>query len=350
MPHAPSAATDSRWQQVLGTIAGMLPAGVLWVVVDGGAEAPRMMADRLAATLRVSGRPCARLADAGWDQLDGRQRERRAEDTVLLADGPGWRARRGWDVVIWLNSSPAVAGSDAGGIGEGRAGVDIVVDLGDPAWPVIRQVSPSLAGSGNWYISETRAFFGPRAATWDTKFGDDGPAYTAAVAEMGVPAGGTVLDVGSGTGRALPALRRAVGLRGSVIALDLTPEMIDQARALGRAAYAAFLIADARHLPLQAASADAVFAAGLITHLPDAASGLQELARVTRPGGTLALFHPSGRAALAARHGRTLAPDEPLAHRILRQSLRAAGWQLRHYDDAPHRFLAFATRHGHAKT
>jgi SAM-dependent methyltransferase len=219
-----------------------------------------------------------------------------------------------------------------------------VVDLSDPAWPVIRWVRPSLAGRGAWYIAETRAFFGPRAATWDTRFGDDGPAYAAAVAEMGVPVGGTVLDVGCGTGRALPALRRAVGARGIVIGLDLTPEMLDQARALGRASCAAFLIADARHLPLPAASADAVFAAGLITHLPDTAAGLEELARVTRQGGTLALFHPSGRAALAARHGRTLAADEPLAESVLRQSLEAAGWRLGLYDDAVHRFLATATR------
>ncbi len=194
------------------------------------------------------------------------------------------------------------------------------------------------------YVSETRAFFAARAATWDTKFGDDMPAYAAAVARAGLSPGGTVVDVGCGTGRALPALRQAVGPDGAVVAIDITPEMLREASCQGRAAHAALIIADARRLPLAGASADAVFAAGLVTHLPDIEAGLGELARVTRQGGTLALFHPSGRAALAARHGRTLTPDDPLDADQLRRSTRAAGWDLTAYDDAAGHFFALAVR------
>jgi ubiquinone/menaquinone biosynthesis C-methylase UbiE len=153
-----------------------------------------------------------------------------------------------------------------------------------------------------------------------------------------------VIDVGCGTGRALPALRQAVGPDGAVIAIDLTPEMLAHARAQGRAAYAALVVGDARCLPLASASADAVFAAGLIMHLPDPQAGLGQLARITRHGGLLILFHPSGRAALAARHGRALRPDEPLAETPLRHSARRAGWRLITYDDAECRFLAVAIR------
>ncbi len=87
-----------------------------------------------------------------------------------------------------------------------------------------------------------------------------------------------------------------------------------------------------------------MFAAGLLMHLPDPHAGLAELARITKPGGRLVLFHPSGRAALAARHGRTLHPDDPLAEIPLRHATRATGWQLTRYDDPAHRFLALATR------
>ena len=79
-------------------------------------------------------------------------------------------------------------------------------------------------------------------------------------------------------------------------------------------------------------------------HLPDATEGLCELARATRPGGRLILFHPSGRAALATRHGRTLLPDEPLAPDPLAASCTAAGWTLTDYDDAAERFYALAER------
>ena len=194
------------------------------------------------------------------------------------------------------------------------------------------------------YIAETRAFFGSRAASWDTKFGDDLPAYCEAVAEAGIRRGGVAVDVGCGTGRALPPLREAVGPEGAVIAVDLTPEMLAAARPRSITAKAALILADARSLPFADASADAIFAAGLVNHLPDSGAGLRELARVTRPGGLLVLFHPSGRAALAARHGRALSPDELLAEGVLRPRAEATGWQLTAYDDAPQRFFAVARR------
>src|SRR5438874_9038152 len=75
----------------------------------------------------------------------------------------------------------------------------------------------------------TRAFFGPRAAGWEIRFPDDGPAYRRAVAELAPPSGGAVADVGCGTGRALPELRAAVGETGTVIGLDLTVEMLAEA-------------------------------------------------------------------------------------------------------------------------
>jgi SAM-dependent methyltransferase len=202
----------------------------------------------------------------------------------------------------------------------------------------------SPRASGERYIADTQAFFACRAATWDTKFGDDLPAYRAAVGEAGIRRGGVVIDVGCGTGRALPPLREAVGPDGSVIAVDLTPEMLAAARPKSNAARAAVILADARSLPFADASADAIFAAGLVNHLPDTEAGLRELARVTRAGGLLVLFHPSGRAALAARHGGVLAADEPLAEGVLRRSTSATGWRLTAYDDAPHRFFAVAER------
>jgi ubiquinone/menaquinone biosynthesis C-methylase UbiE len=194
------------------------------------------------------------------------------------------------------------------------------------------------------YIAETRAFFASRAATWDTRFGDDMPAYNAAVARAGIPCGGVVVDVGCGTGRALPALRQAVGPDGTVIAADLTPEMLDAARPKAATARAAVVIADARRLPFADASAHALFAAGLVNHLPDPEAGLGELARVARPGGLLILFHPSGRAALAARHGRMVTGDEPLSAGPLSKSTLATGWRLTTYDDAADHFFAVAVR------
>ncbi|MGP9016986.1 class I SAM-dependent methyltransferase [Streptomyces sp. BR1] len=187
-------------------------------------------------------------------------------------------------------------------------------------------------------------FFGVRAADWDSRFPDDGPAYAAAVAELGLRAGDTVLDAGCGTGRALPPLRDAVGPAGTVLGVDLTPEMLEAAVQAGRDEVGRLLLGDVARLPLRTGSLDAVFGAGLISHLPEPEENLRELARVVRPGGQLALFHPIGRAALAARQGRQITRDDLRAEPQLRPLLAGAGWRLVSYVDEDSRYLALAVR------
>lgn len=192
--------------------------------------------------------------------------------------------------------------------------------------------------------THVQEFFGARAADWDRKFPEDGPAFTAAVGELGVGPGDRVLDAGCGTGRALTPLRAAVGPSGTVLGVDLTERMLAAAREAGRDADGTLLLADVARLPLRDGTLDAVFAAGLIAHLPDPAANLAELARVVRPGGRLALFHPIGRAALAARHGRELTPDDLRAEHNLRPLLSGSGWDMTSYADEDARFLVLAAR------
>lgn len=193
--------------------------------------------------------------------------------------------------------------------------------------------------------ADVQAFFTARAADWDARFPDDGPAYTAAVADVGLRRGDAVLDAGCGTGRALSALREAVGPSGTVVGLDLTPAMLEVAVCAGRDASGALLLGDVGRLPLRDGVLDAVFGAGLVS-LARPAEDLRELARVVRPGGRLALFHPLGRAALAARHGRRLAEDDLRAEPRLRQLLAGSGWRMVSYQDVDTRFLVLADRVG----
>ena len=188
-------------------------------------------------------------------------------------------------------------------------------------------------------IAKTREFFGPRAAGWEDRFPDDEPVYARAIADLAPPAGGAVLDVACGTGRALPLLRAAVGPSGVVVGLDLTPEMLAEAQRKGRKG---LVLGDARALPVRTGALDAVFAAGLLPHAP--VTVLAELGRVCRPGGRLALFHPLSRQALAARHGHEPDPDDVRASPNIQRVLVEAGWTPDLLDDGPDRYLVTATR------
>jgi SAM-dependent methyltransferase len=112
------------------------------------------------------------------------------------------------------------------------------------------------------------------------------------VAEVLVDAAGPepgqdVLDVATGTGNvAIPIAQR--GAR--VVGLDITPELFDDARR--RAAEAGveieWLEGDAEDLPFDEASFDVVVSSFGAMFAPDHAATAAELARVARPGGTIA--------------------------------------------------------------
>ncbi|MGH9185207.1 MAG: class I SAM-dependent methyltransferase [Acidimicrobiales bacterium] len=193
-------------------------------------------------------------------------------------------------------------------------------------------------------LAETRAFFAQRAHGWDERFPDDGPAYERAVADLAARPGGVVLDVGCGTGRALPSLARGPGGARLAVGLDVTAEMLAVARPAADQAAAALVLGDASHLPFPPAAFDAVFAAGFLPHLADPEAGLAELARVTRAGGRLALFHAIGRRVLAARHGDVPASNDIRAEAQLTPALVRSGWLLESIDDAEDRYLALAVR------
>jgi ubiquinone/menaquinone biosynthesis C-methylase UbiE len=191
-----------------------------------------------------------------------------------------------------------------------------------------------------------QAFFGPHAAEWEARTAKDVPQIERAVAECAHRCGATILDLGCGTGRAVPALRQAVGAAGVIVAVDVTTEMIQAAHVAGRAPLAHFIVADVHQLPLADGCVDAIHAQGILPHLADPASALREWHRVARPGALLAVFHAIGRVALAAIHKRTPSDDDVLASGRLARTLDDSGWTLESIDDAPERFLALARRRG----
>ena len=90
-----------------------------------------------------------------------------------------------------------------------------------------------------------------------------------------------VLEVGGGPGEL--AARVATELGCQVVMLDISPRMVELARARGVDAR----VGDAQELPFENESFDCAIAAWMLFHLPDVDRGLAELTRVLRPGGRL---------------------------------------------------------------
>jgi SAM-dependent methyltransferase len=132
------------------------------------------------------------------------------------------------------------------------------------------------------------------------------------VATAGIGPGMEVLDVASGTGNAaLPAA--AAGAK--VTASDLTPELLDDGRVRAEAEGLTldWTVADAEQLPFDDASFDVVMSSIGAMFAPQHQAVADELVRVCRPGGTIALLSwtPEGTIGALFRMMGPFAPPPP---------------------------------------
>jgi ubiquinone/menaquinone biosynthesis C-methylase UbiE len=159
------------------------------------------------------------------------------------------------------------------------------------------------------------------------------------MADLPLPDGARVLEVGCGTG----AVARMVAARpgvGSVVGLDPSAVFVDHARRLAESvANLSYVVGSGTALGFDDGAFDAVVFHTVLSHIPDAGGALAEAARVTVAGGALAVFdgdYATTTVALGDHDPLQACADAAMAAlvhdrylvRRLGTLARAAGWEV----------------------
>jgi SAM-dependent methyltransferase len=149
------------------------------------------------------------------------------------------------------------------------------------AGPAPQGLLTTLAG----YNRETLAQLPPDAVV--NSFGCGNPVALAEIRE-----GDTVLDLGSGAGIDLLLAAKLTGPRGWAMGVDMTPAMVERARANAAAAGLQNVVVTPgiiEDLPLESASVDLVLSNCVINLSPEKSKVFQQIHRVLKPGGRFSI-------------------------------------------------------------
>jgi len=191
-----------------------------------------------------------------------------------------------------------------------------------------------------------RQFFDQAAANWDALIEEQTLSrLQEIVSGLDIEPGAMVLDVGCGTGVLFPMLLEKVGQARHIVGLDISSEMLRQAKAKG---YPVECVqGDAQNLPLQDETFDWVICNAVFPHFPDKLRALREIRRVLKDGGRLVICHTASREAINELHcsiGGVVAHDTIPPDDEMRWLLREARLDRAVVQNRPDRYVVLARR------
>jgi len=195
-------------------------------------------------------------------------------------------------------------------------------------------------------MNHHRPFFDQVAANWDALIEEQTLIHLREIVSgLEIEPGAAVLDVGCGTGVLFPMLLEKVGKAECIVGLDISGEMLRQARAKG---YPIECVqGDAQSLPLQHRTFDWVICNAVFPHFPNKLRALREIHRVLKDGGRLVICHTDSREAINELHrsiGGVVAHDTIPPDDEMRRLLREARLDRAVVQDGPDRYVVLARR------
>jgi len=194
-------------------------------------------------------------------------------------------------------------------------------------------------------MDRRKSFFDAAAGGWDQLNADAMPEdkLRQMVDGFAIREGDAILDVGTGTGILLPFLGKAVGLRGTLVAIDFSLKMLQTAASHAFDREPAFFNAGVGAIPFKARSFDRVTCFSAFPHFPDKAGALAEMARVLKKGGALFIAHLHSIEEIAQLHqgvGGSVRSDRLPGRETLARLMSEAGLADIEIENEPGRFLA----------
>ena len=169
---------------------------------------------------------------------------------------------------------------------------------------------------------EIRDFFDALAEEWDERCYHDAHKLRLIVDLCLLPEGAKILDIGCATGAMTESL--LVTNPAQIVGLDLSPKMIEQAKAKFNDPRASFLVADLFEYP--EAGFDLAMLYSVYPHFADKAALAQKVADCLQPGGRFMVAHSESRHAINLRHSGGKVED-------VSESLRAAEVEVKNWQE-----------------
>ncbi|ACB85856.1 class I SAM-dependent methyltransferase [Natranaerobius thermophilus] len=149
---------------------------------------------------------------------------------------------------------------------------------------------------------ETKAFFDTASQYWDDRIVHNEDIIRDSLSYIDFESKNRVLDVGTGTGIMLKFLLPNLSETASILAVDLSPQMIAKAKGKYRDQRIKFQELDVETEPFQNEQFDLIILYSVFPHLNDKSRVLRHLSKSLITGGELCILHSKSRAEINDMH------------------------------------------------